>query len=144
MISDSFSLHEPVVIPTDTIYGLAAPYNDERALERIYEIKGRSLDKPLAVCLPDLESVALLSNPSKEAAEIMRKTSPGPFTYIVPAVKGLPKLIVKDHKIALRIKVNHRAFFHKNRFSVKKKLAIYSESRLSYYPTWVERSDTGI
>jgi tRNA A37 threonylcarbamoyladenosine synthetase subunit TsaC/SUA5/YrdC len=38
--------------------------------------------------------------------EVMRKTSPGPITYILPAVEGLPSHFIKDGKVALRIPDN--------------------------------------
>lgn len=106
MISGSFSSHDPVVIPTDTIYGLAVPFDDDRAVQRIFEIKGRPAGKPLAVCIPDIGSVSIFSDPSKEALDIIGRTAPGPFTYILPAVEGLPPYIVKEGKVALRLPDN--------------------------------------
>ncbi|MGA1821536.1 MAG: L-threonylcarbamoyladenylate synthase [Thermoplasmatota archaeon] len=106
MISDRFSSHEPVVIPTDTIYGLASPYDDELAVEKIYEIKGRPSGKPLAVCISGIGWISKFAHPSEGALDIIRRTAPGPFTYILPAASGLPGNLLKDGKVALRIPDN--------------------------------------
>ncbi|MEJ5170670.1 MAG: Sua5/YciO/YrdC/YwlC family protein, partial [Fimbriimonadales bacterium] len=50
-----------VVVPTETVYGVAADATNPRAVERLYEAKGRPRENPLIVhiaCLDDLESIA--------------------------------------------------------------------------------------
>lgn len=42
-----------ISIPTDTIYGLACNANDHNAIKRLYEIKGRNEEKPVAICVSD-------------------------------------------------------------------------------------------
>ena len=46
-----------VAIPTDTVYGLASLVSSNEGIERIYEMKGRQSDKPLAICVGDVEQV---------------------------------------------------------------------------------------
>jgi len=46
-----------VVYPTDTIYGLGANIFSDRAIEKVYSIKGRDYSKPLSVCLSEIGDI---------------------------------------------------------------------------------------
>ena len=74
----------PVVLPTDTVYGLCAnPYSEE-PVRRAYELKGRDLLQPSALlasevdmlleCIPDLRS---------RVGPVLRALLPGPLTLVV-------------------------------------------------------------
>lgn len=69
---------EPVVLPFDTVYGLAAR-EDERSTRRLYELKGRAAAQPTALVAHDVESL-LEQIPELAGQPLLR----GPFTLIVP------------------------------------------------------------
>ena len=46
-----------IAVPTDTIYGLACLACNTKSLERIYEIKSRDQNKPLAVCVGEVQDL---------------------------------------------------------------------------------------
>lgn len=46
-----------VAVPTDTIYGIACLAQNSEAIQRIYEIKGRNTDKPLAISVGNVEDI---------------------------------------------------------------------------------------
>ena len=46
-----------IIFPTDTVYGIGTPIMDTEGIKRIYDIKGRSFDKPLAVLTDSIESM---------------------------------------------------------------------------------------
>jgi len=76
---------QPVVLPFDTVYGLAAePYREE-ATERLYALKGRAPEQPSALVAFDfdflLECVPELRG---RAASLARRLLPGPLTLILP------------------------------------------------------------
>ena len=76
---------QPVVLPFDTVYGLAAePYREE-ATRRLYELKGRDASRPSALVARDfdylLECVPELRG---RAASLARLLLPGPLTLILP------------------------------------------------------------
>lgn len=73
-----------VVIPTDTVYGLAAKIDIPSAIDRIFEVKGRSRNKPLAVLIADFGSARKLAVFSEEAEEVAERDWPGPLTIVVP------------------------------------------------------------
>ncbi len=77
-----------VVIPTDTVYGVAARIDRPEAVRRIFSIKRRPLDKPLPVLVPDLERALRLAVMTPEASEMAERGWPGPLTLVLPAVPG--------------------------------------------------------
>ncbi len=73
-----------VVYPTDTVYGLGADAENESAVLRVYEVKGREGNKPLTIAVSDLnmaERYAILDEVSRS---LMRKFLPGKVTFILP------------------------------------------------------------
>ncbi len=48
---------EPVIFPTDTLYGILADAFNKKAVERVYQIKNRNLQKPYIILLPDIEYI---------------------------------------------------------------------------------------
>lgn len=81
---------EPVAVPTETVYGLAADATNAEAIARIYEAKGRPAFNPLIVHVPDLRSAMQLGQFCDEASELAREHWPGPLTLVVPLREGSP------------------------------------------------------
>ncbi|HEX6700619.1 MAG TPA: L-threonylcarbamoyladenylate synthase [Gaiellaceae bacterium] len=76
---------QPVILPTDTVYGLCTtPYTEEATI-RLYALKGRRENEPTALLAADvdmlLECVPELRG---RAATIARALLPGPFTLVLP------------------------------------------------------------
>ena len=75
-----------VVIPTDTVYGLAARPDFPAAVDRLYTIKGRELKKPIALLASDLASVERFGYPLVgRARELAVKYWPGALTMVIPS-----------------------------------------------------------
>ncbi len=72
-----------VLYPTDTVYGLGANIFDEKAVRRVFELKRRSLDKPLSVLVRNLQDIHFVAELGDREREIMDKYLPGPFTFIL-------------------------------------------------------------
>lgn len=107
-----------VGFPTETVYGLAIIYNNKEAFDKLYQIKNRSITKPISmmVCSTDmLNDVAIVDENSKK---IIDKLMPGPLTIILKAKDDLPTHVtfnnetigvrIPNHELALKIirKVN--------------------------------------
>jgi len=100
---DALKKGEIVIVPTDTVYGLICDGLDERAKERIYEIKGRPEDKPLIGFVDSIEKVKKFAEVPGEKEVILKDNWPGPKTYILKAIKDIYLLTAKTGKIAFRI-----------------------------------------
>src|SRR3954470_13274095 len=75
---------EPVAIPTETVYGLAADATNAQAVARIYQAKGRPSFNPLIVHVSDLQAAATIGDFSANAMELAERYWPGPLTLVVP------------------------------------------------------------
>ncbi len=97
---------QPVAVPTETVYGLAADATHPQAVARIYAAKGRPSFNPLIVHVPDLEAAEKIGKFDGEARKLAKKHWPGPLTLVVPLAKGaaIPGIVTAGlQTIALRI-----------------------------------------
>ena len=96
---------QPVAVPTETVYGLAADATNGEAIARIYAAKGRPSFNPLIVHVPDLAAAEQLVEFDNVARELAVKYWPGPLTLVLPAradngiaaivSAGLPTLAIR-------------------------------------------------
>jgi L-threonylcarbamoyladenylate synthase len=82
---DALRMGRPVVLPTDTVYGLAvSPYRDEHA-RRLYKLKARDELKPIALVSRDLDWLfECVPELRGRAGVIARALLPGPYTLVLP------------------------------------------------------------
>jgi tRNA threonylcarbamoyl adenosine modification protein (Sua5/YciO/YrdC/YwlC family) len=76
---------EPVILPTDTVYGLVvAPFREEAA-RRLYELKGRDASQPIALMVPELHLLfELVPELRGRPEEIAHALLPGSYTLVFP------------------------------------------------------------
>ena len=79
---------QPVAVPTETVYGLAADAISAQAVARIYAAKGRPSFNPLIVHVPDLAAAERLGVFDAQARALAEAHWPGPLTLVVPARAG--------------------------------------------------------
>jgi len=93
-----------VAVPTETVYGLAANALDEKAVRKIFEIKGRPLIDPLIVHIYDIESAKTISHFSALAEKIAEKFWPGPLTIVLPKKEIVPSIVSANlNTVAVRM-----------------------------------------
>jgi L-threonylcarbamoyladenylate synthase len=81
---------QPVAVPTETVYGLAADATNAEAVARIYVAKGRPSFNPLIVHVPDLAAAETIGIFDDEARALAEAHWPGPLTLVVPLREGAP------------------------------------------------------
>ena len=99
-------LHGSVVaFPTETFYGLGADAMDEKALQKIFQIKGRKENKPLLLLVADRTWLpGLVKKIPPRAERLMEKFWPGPLTLVFEASPRLPPILTANTgKVGLRI-----------------------------------------
>jgi L-threonylcarbamoyladenylate synthase len=75
---------QPVVVPTDTVYGLAADAFSEAAVRRLYRLKGRDDVQPTALIAAEVDALLDAVPELRQAESRVRGLLPGPFTLILP------------------------------------------------------------
>ncbi len=94
------------IVPTDTVYGLAADGESEAAARRLYEAKGRASIQPTALVLASVdELLAHLSELPDRALRVARALLPGPFTLVVPNPRRRYAWLNADRPDALGVRV---------------------------------------
>ncbi len=102
-----------VLYPTDTVYGLGANIFDSKAVKRVFQIKQRSLLKPLSILVSDVNAIDLVARVSLKQKEVINNYLPGPYTFILNRRKIVPRTVtsgsalvgvrVPDNEIACRL-----------------------------------------
>ena len=95
---------ELVVIPTETVYGLAADPRAPGAVEKIYGAKERPETKPIAFLAADLEQVRARGAVLEPAAvRLVRRFWPGPMTLVLKTPAGFVGFRVPDYQLTLSL-----------------------------------------
>lgn len=81
---------EPVAVPTETVYGLAADATNGEAVARIYAAKGRPRFNPLIVHVRDLHHALEIAWFEEAALDLAARFWPGPLTLVLPLAEGSP------------------------------------------------------
>jgi tRNA threonylcarbamoyl adenosine modification protein (Sua5/YciO/YrdC/YwlC family) len=93
-----------LAFPTDTYYGLGCDLFDKRAIERIYQLKGLPKTHELSFICQDLAEIARYALVDNAAYRVLRRKVPGPFTFILPATRLVPDLVLRRQKtVGVRI-----------------------------------------
>ena len=99
-----------IIYPTDTVYGIGCDVNNKKAMERVCRIKGLDIKKHnLAFVCYDLSHIAAFTKQlATSTYKLMKKTLPGPYTFILKANSSIPKLFKNSKKeIGIRIPNNN-------------------------------------
>lgn len=104
---DALKEGKAIVYPTDTVYGIGANALDIEAIEKVYRIKKRPLDKPISICVSKISSIKKIAYINKEVEKIIEQILPGPFTIILNKKENIPSILTTgSEKIGIRIPDN--------------------------------------
>ena len=93
-----------IIFPTDTGYAIGCDLFNKKAVDRIYQIKRRDKNHPLSFICADLKELSQFAVVNNKAYRNMRRLLPGPYTFILPATKMVPKLLVsRRSSVGIRI-----------------------------------------
>jgi L-threonylcarbamoyladenylate synthase len=104
--ADAIRAGKPVILPTDTVYGLCSSAFSAIPVERLYRLKGRDLRQPSALLAADLEMLfECLPELRGRAGVIARALLPGPYTLILPNPARRYRWVTGDnpHTIGVRV-----------------------------------------
>jgi tRNA threonylcarbamoyl adenosine modification protein (Sua5/YciO/YrdC/YwlC family) len=98
-ISEDLKNGEVYIFPTDTVYAILADSNSKSGVEKIYKLKEMNKHKPLTVLCRDISTASeFIEQLPNEAYRLMKKITPGPYTFVFKSNKNLPKYSIINQK----------------------------------------------
>jgi L-threonylcarbamoyladenylate synthase len=82
-----------VVHPTDTCYGIAADINNKRAIDKVYNFKGRGFNNPLFIIVKDISQFKKCGCWDSAVGKLIRKNPNKMFTFVVDRKKAVPTFL---------------------------------------------------
>lgn len=96
-----------IIYPTDTFYGIGCDVFNKRSIRRIYQLKKRPLSKPFSFICANLKDISLYAQVSNDAYRIMKRTLPGPYTFVLEGTRLVPRLMLTSRKtVGIRVPNN--------------------------------------
>lgn len=90
--------------PTDTVYALGCALESRRAVEKIQRMKQMDSRQPLALICADVRDASKFGVISDFAYRQMRRLLPGPYTFVLPATREVPKVLLdKRRQVGIRV-----------------------------------------
>jgi len=100
-----------VIFPSDTVYALGCDITNNRALEKVARIKGVKLDKAnFSFICNDLSNLSdYVKHINTQTFKILKRSLPGPYTFILPGNNNLPRVFKKKKEVGIRVPDNNIA-----------------------------------
>jgi len=93
------------LIPTDSRYALVCDYRNKKGIDRIRQIRRLDKKNHLTVMCHSLEHVSIFANLSDDNFKLIKRLIPGPYTFILPATREVPRLLTHPKKRTVGIRV---------------------------------------
>ncbi len=95
---------ELIAYATDTVYGLGCDIHSKSAMERALNLKGYSKYHSLSFLCANLSDISNFAKVETPVYKLMKRCLPGPFTFVLPATRDVPKLLLTKQKtVGLRV-----------------------------------------
>ncbi|MCU0567420.1 MAG: L-threonylcarbamoyladenylate synthase [Oculatellaceae cyanobacterium Prado106] len=108
-IRDALRSGAVMLYPTDTVYAIGCDLNAKSAVERVRQIKQLSNDKPLTFLCSSLSNISEYAQVSDPAYRLIKHLIPGPYTFLLPATKLVPRLVMNPKRRTTGIRVPDHA-----------------------------------
>jgi tRNA threonylcarbamoyl adenosine modification protein (Sua5/YciO/YrdC/YwlC family) len=101
-----------VAYPTDTTYALGCHLGDKRTLDRIRQIRRLEKGHLMSLACADLASLSTYARVDNTSYRILKHYTPGPFTFLLPATREVPRRLVHPRRKTIGIRVPANAIAH--------------------------------
>jgi len=93
-----------ICYPTDTGYGIGCDIFHAKAVKRLIQIKKRPKHKPFSFMCSDLTHISQYAHVSNSAYRLLKRNLPGPYTFVLPGAKLVPKIMATKQKtVGIRV-----------------------------------------
>ena len=94
-----------IVYPTDTVWGMGCDPFDQKAIDKLFTVKGKKLDG-LSIMFSHKKGIYDVCEINKKAKKIIEEFLPGPITLILKSKKEFAKGVTRNGNVAVRIPLN--------------------------------------
>ena len=104
-IANAFCEGKIICLPTDTVYAISCDATNNEAIQHIYDIKQRALNKPLSIFVSDINMAIEYAKFHPKELLFAKRFWSGPLTIIVQKAENisLPPVLVKNGKVGIRV-----------------------------------------
>jgi tRNA threonylcarbamoyl adenosine modification protein (Sua5/YciO/YrdC/YwlC family) len=96
-----------IAYPTDTFYGVGCDLYNKRAIQHVYRLKNRPLNKPFSFICDSLKEISRYAQVSNYAYKTMKRLLPGPYTFVLEGTSLVPKIMLTKRKtVGIRVPDN--------------------------------------
>lgn len=93
-----------ICYPTDTGYGIGCDIFNPKAIKKMARLKKRPPNKPFSFMCYDLKNISRYAHVSNTAYRLLKKNLPGPYTFVLPGTKLVPKVMTTKQKtVGIRV-----------------------------------------
>lgn len=96
---------ELIAYPTDTAYALGCDLFDKKAIDELYRLKKIDRSQQLTFLCSEISEVARYTVVDQDAYRLLRRTLPGPYTFILQATRDVPKNLQHARRKTVGIRV---------------------------------------
>ena len=89
---------ELAIIPTDTNYAAVCSLGSKKGINRLYALDTGRHEKKITLLCADLKDISLYADVSNPAYRLMKSLLPGPYTFILPASRLVPKMVLTKRR----------------------------------------------
>lgn len=101
-----------VAYPTDSCYALGCHIGDKRAMDRIRRIRRTDKSHNFTLVCSDLSEISLYARVDNWAYRLLRNLTPGPYTFILPATREVPKRLQNPKRRTIGLRVPDHPLVH--------------------------------
>ena len=96
---------ELVAYPSDTTYALACHVGDKAAMEKLIQLRQLEKNHQFTLACRDLSELSTYARVENADYRLLKRNTPGPFTFILPASKEVPKRLVHPKKLTIGLHI---------------------------------------
>lgn len=104
-IVDALKSGALLLMPTDSQYALACDYQNKKGIDRIRQIRRLDKNDHLTVMCQSLQHASTFARIDDHNFKLIRRLTPGPYTFILPATREVPRLLVHPKKKTVGIRI---------------------------------------
>jgi len=104
-ISDKLKSGQIILFPTDTRYALACVYDNKKGMDRIRSMRRLESDHLFTLICESLTGIAKFAQLSDDNFKLIKRLIPGPYTFVLPATKEVPRLLLNPKRKTIGFRV---------------------------------------